>query len=234
MIRVPVDLVLFDLTGTTVTDGGVMAGALSGALKQHGIDFTDDDILSMRGAAKSAAFKDLLERKLGLAGPELTHAADELHVTFRDLLREGFASGPVKAVPGAEATFLWLRERGALIGAVTAMEKDISDGLLARLGWDRGLLECKVASDEVSRGRPAPYMVFLAMMRAGVVDVRRVAVVGDTPLDLQSGANAGAGWVIGVMGGVHGLDTLGATRHTHLLPSVADLPRVFESLDREG
>jgi phosphonatase-like hydrolase len=233
MIRVPIDLVLFDLTGTTVTDGGVMAGALSGALRRHDIDFTDDDILSMRGAAKSAAFKALLERKLGVAGSELTQRAEELHSTFRELLSQGFANGPAEAIPGAESTFLWLRERGALIGAVTAMEKDVSDGLVARLGWDRGVLDCKVASDEVLRGRPAPYMIFLAMMRAGVVDVRRVAVVGDTPLDLQSGANAGAGWIIGVLGGVHGLNTLGATPHTHLLPSVADLPKVFEELNRD-
>ena len=35
------------------------------------------------------------------------------------------------------------------------------------------------------------------------------------------------GWVIGVLSGAHGLKTLGATPHTHLLPSVASLPRLF-------
>jgi phosphonatase-like hydrolase len=233
MSQLPVDLVLFDLTGTTVADGGVMEGALRGALRQHGVGFTDDDILSMRGAAKGAAFRGLLEGKIGITGTELGERAETLHATFRELLREGLVSGPVEAVSGAESTFRWLRERGAMIGAVTAMEKDVSDELVARLGWDRGLLDCKVASDEVLRGRPAPYMIFLAMMRVGVVDVRRVAVVGDTPLDLRSGANAGAGWIVGVLGGVHGVDSLGATAHTHLLPSVADLPRIFEGLERD-
>ncbi len=65
------------------------------------------------------------------------------------------------------------------------------------------------------------------MMDTSIYDVATVAVVGDTPLDLQAGANAGAGWVIGVLSGAHGLETLGSTRHTHLLDSVAGLPALF-------
>jgi hypothetical protein len=33
--------------------------------------------------------------------------------------------------------------------------------------------------------------------------------------------------VIGVLNGAHGLETLGATPHTHLLPSIAELPGLF-------
>ena len=58
-------------------------------------------------------------------------------------------------------------------------------------------------------------------------DVGRVAIVGDTPLDLQAAMNARAGWVIGVLSGAHGIETLGATPHTHLLPSVASLRKLF-------
>jgi phosphoglycolate phosphatase-like HAD superfamily hydrolase len=53
-------------------------------------------------------------------------------------------------------------------------------------------------------------------------------VIGDTPLDLEAGSHARAGWVVGVLSGAHGIETLGATRHTHLLPSVAQLPALFE------
>jgi hypothetical protein len=58
--------------------------------------------------------------------------------------------------------------------------------------------------------------------------VDRVAVVGDTPLDLEAGTNAGARWVIGVLSGAHGLSTMGPTRHTHLLESVAALPCLWQ------
>lgn len=228
MRSLPVDLVLFDLTGTTVTDRGAMASALREALTEHSVPFSDEDVLSMRGAGKSAAFRSLIGRNLEIEDPEVNSLADRVHASFRKLLKERFEAGPVEEVPGAGAVFQWLHDRGAKVGAVTAMEKDVSDLLISALGWDRGLIDCKVASDEVLQGRPAPYMIFLAMMRAGAMDVRRVAVVGDTPLDLRSGTNAGAGWVIGVLGGVHGVETLGSTPHTHLLPSVADLPGIFE------
>jgi phosphoglycolate phosphatase-like HAD superfamily hydrolase len=65
------------------------------------------------------------------------------------------------------------------------------------------------------------------MMDLEVHDVSRVAVVRDTPLDLAAGANSGARWVIGVMSGAHGVETLGPTRHTHLLASVAGIPALF-------
>ena len=65
------------------------------------------------------------------------------------------------------------------------------------------------------------------MQKTLVRPVARVAAIGDTALDLQAGVNAGAGWVIGVLSGAHDLATLGRTPHTHLLPSIAELPLLF-------
>jgi phosphoglycolate phosphatase-like HAD superfamily hydrolase len=68
------------------------------------------------------------------------------------------------------------------------------------------------------------------MERTGVRRVDRVLVAGDTLADLRSGTNAGAGAVVGVAIGALGLADLGAERHTHLLPSVADLPGLVAAL----
>lgn len=65
------------------------------------------------------------------------------------------------------------------------------------------------------------------MQKTLVHPVARVAAIGDTALDLQAGVNAGAGWVIGVLSGAHELGRLGQTPHTHLLPSIAELPLLF-------
>ncbi len=98
--------------------------------------------------------------------------------------------------------------------------------LIGRLGWE-GLFDVTLASSDVPLGRPAPFLIYRAMMDLGVEKIRQVAVVGDTPLDLEAGMNARAGWVIGVLSGAHGLETLGVTPHTHLLPSIASLPALF-------
>jgi phosphoglycolate phosphatase-like HAD superfamily hydrolase len=71
-------------------------------------------------------------------------------------------------------------------------------------------------------------MIFRAMETAGIEDVRRVVNVGDTPLDLRAGTNAGVRGVIGVLTGSHGADLLKREPHTHLLPSVAELPTLIE------
>lgn len=60
-----------------------------------------------------------------------------------------------------------------------------------------------------------------------MLDVRRVVTIGDTPLDLLAGMPARA--VVGVLSGSHSVEQLGKVQHTHILPSVADLPGLLES-----
>ncbi len=236
MSRLPIDLAVFDLMGTLVKDVGAMEKALSGALDHHGIPYTQSDLKAMRGAGKRDAFQALIERTVGTGkGSDWCRAlAQELYVTFKEMLRRGYEQGPTVEIPGATATVRWLRERGVKVAATSAVDRDLTEPLLARLGWAKGFFDCEVATEEVPQGRPAPYMIFLAMMRAGVLDVRRVAAIGDTAIDLQAGMNAGAGWVIGVLSGAHSLATLGATPHTHILNSVADLPQILEPHTNDG
>jgi len=82
--------------------------------------------------------------------------------------------------------------------------------------------------DDVSQGRPAPYLIFRAMEATGVLDVHRVANVGDTVLDLQAGWNAGVRWNIGVLSGAHTEERLRPMPHTRLLRSVAALLSLLE------
>jgi phosphoglycolate phosphatase len=65
------------------------------------------------------------------------------------------------------------------------------------------------------------------MRRSGVADADRIAVVGDTRLDLEAAWNAGARWRVGVLTGAHDRATLAAAPHTHLLDSVRDLPSLW-------
>ena len=74
-------------------------------------------------------------------------------------------------------------------------------------------------------------MIFRAMEAAGVSSVAEVMNVGDTPLDLQAGANAGVAYVVGVLTGLHGEDRLRREPHTHIIPSVAELPDLIELSD---
>jgi len=228
-MALPVDLVVFDLMGTVVKDVGVMEEALTRVLTMYGIPFSHADQRAMRGAGKRSAFAEILQRTFGAEKDAdwCRARAEEMYSTFKSLLREGYSGRATEEIPGSTATIGWLRERGAKVAATSALDVDLALPLLERLGWAEGVFDCLVSTEEVPEGRPAPYMIFAAMMRTGTRDVRRVAVVGDTALDLLAGANAGVGWIIGVLSGVGTLETLGMTRHTHILGSVAGLPQLW-------
>ena len=130
-------------------------------------------------------------------------------------------------ISGAEETFAFLRARGVKIATDTGFDSDIGGLILEKLNWPGRLVDYAVFSTDVARGRPAPYMIFRAMERLDIVNVRRVMKVGDSPVDLEEGHNAGCGEVIGVQSGAHTAATLERYPHTRLIESVADLPALF-------
>jgi len=70
----------------------------------------------------------------------------------------------------------------------------------------------------------------LEVMEAARVDsVAEVVAAGDTPLDLQAGTNAGLRAVVGVLSGASTAENLRREPHTHIVPSVANLPALLAS-----
>jgi phosphonatase-like hydrolase len=195
-------------------------------LTRHGIPFSEAELAERRGASKRAVFRELAGR------PAPTRATDErAELALQDFeaaLRTEYTSGEVVPIEGAAETVQWLKKRGVKVVLSSGFDRVLVDLLVGRLGWG-ALFDRVLAADDAPAGRPAPYLIFRAMMDLGVHDIRGVAVVGDTPLDLAAGANSGARWVVGVLSGAHGLETMGPAQHTHLLESVAALPTVFEN-----
>lgn len=220
-------LVIFDIAGTTVDDGGALLAAFRGTLARYALPFEEPELQAVRGANKLEVFRRFALRALG-PGPDAVRVTREAHTAFTEELLHEYRTGPLTTIDGAEATFAELKQRDIKIATNSGFGRDIAETILARLGW-RALLDAEVCGDDVPAGRPAPYMIHLAMERANVTDVRRVIAVGDTPLDLQAGTRAGCGGVVGVLTGTHGVETLGATRHTHIIPSVAGLPALLDS-----
>ena len=218
------DLVVTDFAGTTMRDDGTVLSAYRVALHEFDLPFSEADLAERRGASKRAVFREFAARVK--PSSDVNDVAEQALHRFEAALREEYATGDVREVPGARDALLELKHAGVKLALTTGFDRELLDLLVRRLSWD-DLFDTTLASSDVPAGRPAPFLIYRAMIETGIGDVRQVAVVGDTPLDLQSGMNAQAGWVIGVLSGAHGLGTLGLSPHTHLLESVADLPRLF-------
>ncbi|HET7036861.1 MAG TPA: HAD family hydrolase [Thermomicrobiaceae bacterium] len=219
----PLDLLVSDFAGTTMEDAGAVLSAYRSTLTRFEIPFSEDDLAARRGASKRAVFEELAGRALPPA--QAPAVAIEALAAFEAALRDEYASGEVREVPGAEAALRRLQQAGVRLALTTGFNRELLNLLVGRLGWQE-LFDVTLAAEDAPLGRPAPFLIYQAMMALEVGDIARVAVAGDTPLDLQAGNNARAGWVIGVLSGAHGVATLGATPHTHLLPSIAALPGV--------
>lgn len=210
-------LVVFDLAGTTVKDRGQVPDAFTAALSEHGIEVTPEQLSSVRGSSKRQAVLQFIPE-----GPERARRAELVYASFREHLTRRYRVEGIEPIDGAEQIFRWLREKGVRVALNTGFDRDITGLLLKALGWEE-VADAVVCGDEVRQGRPAPYLIFHAMEATGATDVRGVANVGDTVLDLEAGHNARVRWNVGVLSGAHNRQLLERAPHTHLLQSIAEL-----------
>ncbi|MBI3979494.1 MAG: phosphonatase-like hydrolase [Chloroflexi bacterium] len=228
--RLPVDLVAFDMAGTTVRDDGVVPYAFRRALEPCGVHPTDEEVAAVRGVGKRDALATLMAGALrGRGGAEVGAVVTAAYERFATCLRAAYAEGPLAEAPGASEIIDWLRRQGVKVALTTGFDPATRDLIIRRLGWDDGRLDAVVSAEEVALGRPAPYMLFRAMKLTRVRDVRRLAGVGDTAVDLEAATNAGARFAVGVLGGAHDLATLGRARHTHLIADLAGLRAILQA-----
>lgn len=222
-----IDLVVFDLAGTTVRDDDSVNRCLRDALAAAGLTVTVEAVNKVMGLPKPETIRILIERSPLHAA--LQDRVGAIHADFVARMLRFYQEDPsVQEISGTGEAFAALKRAGIKVAVDTGFSRDIVDALLGRLGWmERGLVDASAASDEVPRGRPHPDMIRRLMAQLGIEDPETVAKVGDTPADLQEGHNAGCGLVIGVTEGTHTREQLAPFPHMHLIGSVADLPELL-------
>jgi phosphonatase-like hydrolase len=224
--RPPVRLIALDVGGTIVEDRGDVPALLSKALRHRGVESTPAEIATWRGASKRDIVRHFVEKQTFLGKGDREKVIETIYGEFTESLIAAYRTVP--PVRGAEAAIAQLRRRGYQIATTTGFDRAVTSSIFLRLGWE-SLFAAVICSDDVVHGRPAPYMLFHAMEAARVENVAQVVAVGDTPLDLQAGTNAGVRGVVGVLTGAGTADQLNAEPHTHIVSSVADIPALLAS-----
>ena len=97
----------------------------------------------------------------------------------------------VEAFPGAVEVVEALVLRGTRVGVVTSKRRRMALRTLAVCGLEDAF-EVLVCADDVTRGKPDPEPVRLALKELGLTDrAGDILFVGDAPYDIQSGNAAG-------------------------------------------
>jgi phosphonatase-like hydrolase len=218
-----IELVVFDMAGTTLHDGNAVSDCFRAALANRGVAAEQAAVNDVMGLPKPEAIRRLLSAS---GKPFGAADIDAVHADFVARMKRYYAESPeVRELAGASAVFAELRRAGVKVALNTGFSREIVDVILARLGW-ADAIDASIASDETPRGRPYRDMIHLLMTRLRVTDPRCVAKVGDTPVDLQEGANAGCGLVIGVTTGAFTRAQLQPHPHTHILDSLTAVAKV--------
>lgn len=224
-----IELVIFDLAGTTVKDNKDVHRVLQHALQQHGVDISIEDANGVMGIPKPVAIDQLLRKRYTGTKAITENWIDEIHRVFVQQMIDFYKhDSSVGEKEGASETFRKLKDMKLKVAVDTGFDRQITTPLLERLGWKQAnLIDASVTSDEVQRGRPYPDMIFRAMELTGIHDARAVAKIGDTASDLQEGNAAGCSLVIGITTGAFTRDELLTEKHTHLINHLSELPEII-------
>lgn len=217
-------LVVLDVGGTIIEDRGDIPELLRSALAHQGIDSTPEEIGRLRGASKREVIRHFVDQQKLPGNADRDTLTAGAYDEFTAKVIEVYRSVP--PIAGAEEAIQELRRAGHLVATTTGFDRAITTSIFRRLGWEK-YFAATISSDDVVQGRPSPFMLFHAMEMARVDNVAEVMAVGDTPLDLQAGTNAGLRAVVGVLSGVGTAEKLRSEPHTQILPSVASLPALL-------
>ncbi|MCI0751090.1 MAG: HAD hydrolase-like protein [Flammeovirgaceae bacterium] len=224
-----IELVIFDLAGTTVKDNQDVHKVLQKVLAQVGVTISLEEANAVMGIPKPVAIRILLEQRERY--PITDKLVQEIHDTFvSEMIHFYQEDDTVGEKEGVSETFRKLKQQNIKVGIDTGFDRQITNALLNRLGWvANGLIDCSVTSDEVEYGRPHPDLIYKAMKLTGVNDIRRVAKVGDTVSDLQEGSSAGCGLVIAITSGAFSVEQLQREKHTHLINQIPEVLELIKS-----
>ena len=216
MVRAGLELVVFDMAGTTVDDviDGVplVLRSYDDALRRFGVEVHMEVLNEQRGRDKLTVIREL-------AGDR----AAEVFNAFVETLKEN--TGRVREMKGASEAFSFLRARGVKVALNTGFPADVAQAIIDHLGWvEAGHVDGWICSEMVGRSRPDPAMITALMARLGVEDPRRVMKVDDTAKGIEEGRNAGVA-TIGVLTGTQSRERLFRAGPNDVIPGVVHLPR---------
>jgi len=208
--------VLFDLDGTLADTVELILRCYRHTMRTHvGQELPDARWLARLGMP----LRDQL-REFARDAEEAARML-ETYVTFQN----GLHDEVVHAYPGAVEAVEALGGNGPALAVVTSKHRKIAQRTVERCGLaDR--FDLLVGYDDVTRGKPDPEPVLLALERLGLGDhAADVLFVGDSPYDMRAGRAAGTR-TAAALWGPYARESLEAEEPDYWLDDFSDLLRL--------
>lgn len=222
-----IELVVFDMAGTTVNEGNVVYKTVQKVINEEGFNVTLDDVLKYgAGKEKHQAIVDVLKECTDSAS--VNEVADKAFSNFKIALEKAYNDLDVKTFEGTETLFQDLRANHIKVVLNTGYDAVTANKLLHKLGWKVGThIDALVTADDVQNGRPDGDMILKAMELTGVTDAQNVLKVGDSAIDIEEGKSANCGMTAGVLTGAQNRDQIQEANPTYIIESLNELREIL-------
>jgi phosphoglycolate phosphatase-like HAD superfamily hydrolase len=209
---------IFDVEGTLIDCVPDILKCWSETLARFGVSVPTADLQRLSGMDG--------DEMLAILVPSLDgHARKKILTAQGERYRAIYLPG-VRAFPGVRAVFTAIKSQGGRIALATDCESDELKCYRSLINAD-DLIDAIACGDEVSKGKPDPALVELALGHLGGTPAVTATMIGDTPFDAQAARRAGAtAW--GTLSGGHPRSSLIDAGCSVVVPSVGDFGRYFE------
>jgi phosphonoacetaldehyde hydrolase len=195
--------VILDWAGTTVDYGSLgPVVALRRAFSDRGVDITAEEARLHMGLLKTDHIRGILGiERVARAWKAMSgvfpneEQVQSLYSDFETRLYDSLET--LDVVPGVANAVQKMRSAGLRIGSTTGYTRPMLQRLMARAAAQGYMPDSSVTPDEVGGGRPKPWMCYANLIELKVFPPSACVKIGDTPVDIEEGQNAGM-WTVGV------------------------------------
>jgi len=200
-----VQAIVVDWAGTVVDFGSrAPIKAITTAFEQAGVPVAEDEARKPMGRAKRDHLNELLKMPAVAKRWVEKHGKDWTEKDLDDIYANFLASQAQSVaeysgvIPGCVEAIAECRSQGIKIGSSTGYTRDLLAPVAARAESEGFKPEVMLSADDISPGRPAPWLILENARRLNVFPVSTIVKIDDTVAGVQAGRNAGA-WSVGVV-----------------------------------
>ena len=215
-------MIVCDMAGTIIKENNIVYKTLYEVIKSFNDSLLQEDINKFKGFNKLEVI-DHFVKKQGLPIRESRLLIKQSNNKFNSLLKEKYSVDKnVKLIhPHLPNLLNTLRDNDKKIVLNTGYNKEIQNILIDKFSLNK-CIDDYISSEEVKVGRPYPYMIYNLMERNNIKNIDQVIKIGDTPVDILEGQNAGC-FTIGVLSGASTYEELNASRPNTIINDIMDI-----------
>ncbi len=225
-----VQMVVFDMAGTTVDEGNVVYKTLQQSILHAGFSCSLEQVLAEgAGREKYQAIQQILQVFHHTQNDALNKV---IYADFIIRLSASYQNLPVFSMPGAMEVMHTLRNRDIKVVLNTGYNITTAQTLLHKLGWKETVdYDALITASDVSNSRPAPDMIQLAYRKFQLADGNTTIKVGDSIIDIEEGRNAGCQLCIGITTGAHTREQLLTAKPDAVIDNLQQLMPLLQLAD---